>query len=273
MSGLGRRFQHDPGDREYPLRLAIAVQQPVVVPRLPLKVWRFRGVPLNQGEEGTCVGHGWEHMLVAAPIQKSDHAAWPDALDIYRGACLLDTFSDNDDGNPQAGTTVRGAAKWLQSQGVLRGDYRWAADADECADWLSGTNARGHAFGGGVVIGVNWWSGMDAPTPEGLIRATGHVRGGHCVLLNGVDNERGLFAGVNSWGPDWGASGFFWLPGEDLDRLIREDGEACAATEVKLPKAAQAPPAPPTTPPPDPDQPLPTPGERKAGDQRVDPSA
>jgi C1A family cysteine protease len=56
--------------------------------------------------------------------------------------------------------------------------------------------------------------------------------GGHAYLINGMDVKRGLARGKNSWGRGWGKAGAFRIPLDDLDRLIREDGEACLALEV-----------------------------------------
>jgi hypothetical protein len=72
------------------------------------------------------------------------------------------------------------------------------------------------------------------------------VAGGHAYLLRGVDTRRALARCSNSWGDSWGLSGEFLLPFRDLERLIHEDGEACAAVEKRLaakavmPKAARA---------------------------------
>jgi C1A family cysteine protease len=48
----------------------------------------------------------------------------------------------------------------------------------------------------------------DVPMPGAAERAIG----GHAVLAVGYDDEDGLFICRNSWGPDWGDSGYFYMP-------------------------------------------------------------
>ena len=36
--------------------------------------------------------------------------------------------------------------------------------------------------------------------------------GGHAVLLVSYDDSKRLFGFMNSWGPNWGNKGFFYLP-------------------------------------------------------------
>ena len=48
--------------------------------------------------------------------------------------------------------------------------------------------------------------------------------GGHAVLIVGYDDSNEVFIGQNSWGPEWGAQGFFFIPYEYvLDRDIAFD--------------------------------------------------
>lgn len=42
--------------------------------------------------------------------------------------------------------------------------------------------------------------------------ATESVQGGHAVLVCGYDNTRQVFIVRNSWGPDWGDKGYFYMP-------------------------------------------------------------
>jgi hypothetical protein len=41
---------------------------------------------------------------------------------------------------------------------------------------------------------------------------------------------------VNSWGPEWGRQGRAYLTFDTLDHLIKMDGEAAVATEIKVAK-------------------------------------
>lgn len=182
-----------------------------------------------------CVGHGWRNWMNCTPVKDHPNEG-PSPFDIYDHAILLDTFPENDhDPSRQFGTSVRAGADYLRQLGLIR-SYVWGDYADTVADYVLTTSP--------CVLGTTWYSGMDTPDAEGIVRATGYGRGGHCYLMHGVDLTRGLAECFNSWGP-WGYknSGHFFLPLEDLDKLIHENGEACDALEKRLVLAQPATPA------------------------------
>ncbi len=65
---------------------------------------------------------------------------------------------------------------------------------------------------------------------------TESVLGGHAVTLVGYDDKRGSFLVRNSWGPDWGAHGHFWMPyGYVLSSALAQD--FWCITDVPTPDA------------------------------------
>lgn len=214
--GLGRIHKPDHRDRNYLLR-AIA---PIVAPVRKTKHWPMFYKPLDQGNTGTCVGHGWKHWMLTAPTIRTTPDKEPSAFTIYREACVLDPWPQNDGGDLHFGTAVRAGAKALQARGHID-TYGWAFTIDEVIDWLCNR--------GPLVIGVDWPEGMFTKDKAGFVHATGRVRGGHCVTLTGWSEELGAVRFPNSWG-DWGRA---WLSGEDLESLLYQDGEACSAVEVR----------------------------------------
>lgn len=232
MPGLGRLFAPDVRDGRFLLREHPRTQQ--VALRLPAKTWPMFSLPLDQGNTGTCVGHGWRHLLTAVPVVVRPNLP-PSAFDIYDWATQLDEWTDNDhDAERQYGTSVRAGAKALQTQGKV-GEYRWTNEVDEAADWIAGVDAQGKAIGGPVVIGINFYASMFDLDSEGYMRIAPNtvLSGGHCMLLLGWNQERGAFRGLNSWGVSWGQRGRFWLDGDTARRLFTEDGEICVATEAR----------------------------------------
>ena len=83
---------------------------------------------------------------------------------------------------------------------------------------------------GPVEVGVSWYEGFDKPDAKGLVKIAGTVRGGHAFELLGVDADKQLVWAINSWGPGWGLAGRFAFSWKDLDRLLREQGEASTVT-------------------------------------------
>jgi hypothetical protein len=207
---LGRIPQPDERNRAFPIRALVGY------PTLQAKVWRLPE-RLDQGQEGSCVGHGFAHELAAYPVRVKG-VTHQTAVGIYRRAQQLDDWPGEEPA--YSGTSVLAGAKAVQELGHLD-EYRWALTAQDVAATLS-------AFGP-VVIGVDWHRGMMDTDARGYVTPTGEVVGGHCVCLRGLVREasRWVAVGRNSWGPSWGVGGDFKLAIDDLQTLMGRGGDAC----------------------------------------------
>lgn len=208
---LGRRPQPDEQNKNFPIRAMlprIAYQEP------RSKLWACNKV-LDQGQEGSCVGHGFAHELIAKPypIKSINH---PRAVQIYKKAQTLDEWP----GENYSGTSVLAGAKATQAlfPGTIE-SYRWGFDINDAVATLG--------YHGPIVIGVNWYSGMFSPGVDGFIHVTGSIQGGHCLLLKGVDVQKNYFILHNSWGETWGKKGTAYISFDDFNRLINEGGDLC----------------------------------------------
>lgn len=75
------------------------------------------------------------------------------------------------------------------------------------------------AQGDTVVFGISVYESFesDRVAMNGIVplpAADEELLGGHAVLMVGYDHGRKCFKVRNSWGPDWGDRGHFWLPYE-----------------------------------------------------------
>ena len=181
--------------------------------------WRCN-VQLNQGREGSCVGHGIAHELIARPseveginhryakeriyweAQKIDPwkgGAYPNAQPYYEGTAVL------------AGVKVAHKLGWFDS-------YRWAFGLEDLI--------LGVGYNGPSVLGIRWYEGMTTPDESNYIKPTGRCVGGHCILCNAVNVKKQRFTLHNSWGKDWGINGECYINFEDMDKLLKQNGEA-----------------------------------------------
>lgn len=215
--GLGRLLAVDPRDRAFPMGAVLAMDADKWPKRD--KPWRC-GPTLNQGEEGACTGFSAAHWLMAEPIRTM---TGPDAFTIYGEAQKRDPWKEV----PHEGSTVRAAMQYLKELGHIQ-SYVWATDLATITEWLQRR--------GTCVLGTNWYRGMFRPDSEHMLRIGGPAIGGHAWHLVWFDEARGIYKMQNSWGPEWEGSedGFAYISGEDLERLIHEDGEACAPAEQRL---------------------------------------
>ena len=228
---FGRRNDPDDRDLKYLMRRRLAAPSAVQLPSR--KTWRLSSHSLDQGQTGTCVGHGWKNWLRCEPMRTEKGG--PSQWDIYRAAVLLDPWGDNDDeahhedGNPHmdSGTSIRAGAEAVLATGRLK-SYLWAFELAPVIEWV--------LTQGPVVLGINWYSSFMNPGADGIIKITPTARsvGGHAILMRGLDMRRSLATLENSWGDAWGNGGACYLPLGDLERLIHEDGECCSAIEQKL---------------------------------------
>lgn len=227
--GLGRRVSEDPRDRAFSMRPLLGL---VAAPVPQAKFWRIPGQSIDQGNTGTCVGHAWRNFLRCAPLQ-GERGASP--WEIYRLAVQMDAWDDNDDEahlpdgaqGLQSGTSIRAGAKALQKLGHMK-NYVWANDLTTLMTWV--------LTQGPVVFGSNWYEPMDNPDKHGVVNISGAKNpvGGHAYLIRGINLNAQLALCENSWGEDWGAHGRFYVRLPDLERLLREEGEACAAVQTYI---------------------------------------
>jgi hypothetical protein len=210
---LDRLIEFDEASRQFPIRALVARKRPRSM------TWKL-DIRLDQGKEGACVGFGITHELAAAPspvpgltaqyarekiyweAQKIDGqpgGAYPGAVPVYEGTSVL------------AGLKTAQKLGWMDS-------YRWAFGID---DLILGVGHNGPA-----VLGIPWYQGMMTPDSKGVIRPTGKLSGGHCILTRGVDVLHERFRLPNSWGRPWGIDGECFISFSDMDRLLHDDGEA-----------------------------------------------
>lgn len=193
------------------------------------KTWRLdRKLLLDQGREGACVSTAVSHDLAAAPRRVGqitmdwarERIYWPaQRIDLWDGGSYPDA-------SPQyEGTSVLAGIKVAADMGFYD-EYNWAFNIDDAIAAVIGV--------GPIVMGINWHEGMGRPSPAGLIRKEGSIRGGHAVAWIGVkkslpaDRSVGPVAVIaQSWGLAHGDRGFVYLPLDDLEALLKERGECC----------------------------------------------
>jgi hypothetical protein len=210
LAPLGRLVSKDGRDKRFLLQRKSAVG-------IESRHW-YMPSALDQGNTSSCVGHAWAHWLMAGPTTNKLPFT---AFEIYHRAQKVDEWP----GESYDGTSVRGGAKVLQTEGRVS-SYSWAFDAETVVNHVLTT--------GPMVLGTSWYRSMFTPHDKtGVMEISGPNDGGHAYLIAGVSRKTGLARILNSWGLGWAQKGRAWLRLSDLERLILEDGEACVAVEVK----------------------------------------
>jgi hypothetical protein len=218
LAGLGRLRQWDQKNCDY------LMPKKAVPQELRKRFWNA-GKVLDQGDTPQCVGYAGWGWLASGPV--TNHPPFS-PTDLYHWA------QDNDEweGTDYDGSSTLGLMKALKSKGYVS-DYVWALDAETLVAWILTT--------GPVVVGTNWYKDMFTPDKDGFLEPAGDLAGGHEWRIEGADRDRRCYDGslgavrmVNSWGPKWGDHGRAWVSFNDLDKLIKDQGEAVTATEIKV---------------------------------------
>lgn len=213
---LGRLLEFDDRSRSYAISDFFTLAQAPVT-----KLWEC-DVYLDQGQEGACVGFGWSHELRAGPDVVADISD-ESARALYKYAQTLDPWP----GESYEGTTVLAGVKALmQLYPDVYDSYRWAFGLDDLISTIS--------FFGPAVLGVKWYAGMYPVSSSAIVHPTGPVIGGHCIMARGVDMEQRMITLRNSWGQAWGNNGDCFISFDDMEVLLKSEGEACLPIRKQL---------------------------------------
>jgi hypothetical protein len=220
--GMGRLYLEDERDKEYPVAIMLSQTE------LRKRYWWSDGWWGDQGMDPHCVAFSWAHWLADGPkpaslfqrrrpgVSTSELYCEAQKHDPWPGDCKTPLYD---------GTSVRAGAKVLKDWGHIE-EYRWAANAQEVAQVV--------LTQGPVVMGTLWYEGMSSPSrTHALVTPTGKAQGGHAYLLNGVDLDSGYFRIKNSWGRNWGDRGHAFISIDNMDKLIKNFGEACVAIQKR----------------------------------------
>ncbi len=211
---LDRLVQFDERSRGYGIMAAIGTKSPRSY------TWHCDQV-LDQGPDGACVGFGVAHELIARPAEVKGITDSYAKTKIYWEAQKIDPWIGGSypGANPfYEGTSVLAGAKIAKKLGWID-EYRWAFGVEELK--------LGVGYNGPAVVGIPWYIGMFYPDSNNYIHPTGSIAGGHCVLVNSINVKENRFTIHNSWGSSWGKNGEVYISFNDMDKLLRSNGEAC----------------------------------------------
>ncbi len=221
IKGLGRFTFNDLRDAMHLMRNVLTPTEFNKVGTVQYKVWE-RGIVLDQGQEGACVGFGWTAWENAKPYGYKEQQDNDYAFNWYYRCQEIDEWPGND----YSGTSVRAGAKVALERGAIK-EYLWAGSLEEIDAWLINR--------GPIVVGSSWFNSMDEPKGTSayleVVPESG-ARGGHCYLLLGRGRE-GNYVFQNSWGEGYGDSGIVRMTPDNFNRLIQfGDAEFCTARQT-----------------------------------------
>lgn len=224
---LGRHINHDPQSLLYKVARA---ETPVSAK------WERRIAVQDQGSLGRCVPTsaigvlGTEPFYSQLPPEIRALIRDETSLELYREVTRNDPFDgawEPDD----TGTDGLSIAKVLKKRAWISG-YQHITSLE--AAWGA---IKKNPF----ITGVMWMSDMDFPNSEGIVHATGYVRGGHEFEVAEYDASRGLWACWQSWGTGFGRNGKFYIPDEDYKKLLEMQGDATTFVPITAPAPAPTP--------------------------------
>lgn len=214
MVALGRVYAPDDRDNNYRMATLLAT---IPEPTVESRSWKGGPLRNDQGNVGACVGYAGANWKQNKPI--ATLITNQTGMDDYLACKKIDPWPNEE------GTNVRYLMQVYQQQGRIK-EYRWATTPIELKNWILTT--------GPVLIGTNWYESMFDPDADGFVHISGNVAGGHETLVRRYYAPKDAYRVRNSWGPNWGLNGEYWIKRVDLERLVfAEQGDACAAIEMR----------------------------------------
>ena len=209
MNKLGRKVNHDLRSLSYGFDTNNIVIKDVSHKRL---------IPiLDQGQVGSCTGNAGIGAINTEPFTQS---ATPHYTPDENGALKLYADAERVDGGigyppEDVGSSGLSIAKALLQAGLISG-YQHTFTLNDALKALTVYP---------VIVGINWYTHMFTPDPDGRVHLTGTVEGGHEVQAYKIDCENGRIWFHNSWGTQWGVQGDFYLTWQDFATLLAQQGD------------------------------------------------
>jgi C1A family cysteine protease len=212
-----------------------AAERPALA-KLPAQVDLRSGCPpvYDQGPLGSCTANAIAGAIQFDQGKQGAKVFMPSRLFIYFNEREMEGSAGSDSGG-----AIRDGVKSIAGQGVCA-ETEWPydisrfaekpppqcyTDAQECQaisyrrlasknlDQLKGCLASGCPFVFGFTVYDAFGSDLVAKTGElSMPCPEEQTQGGHAVLAVGYDDAAGRFTVRNSWGADWGLSGYFTMP-------------------------------------------------------------
>lgn len=203
---LGRHVHHDSRSLAHPAGKA---------PQIISVKHEATGLPLNQGELGSCTANALCGALDSAPdFTGGAPLTEADAVHVYERETSMEgqPYPPNDPGG--SGLMVCKAAKQLG----LISSYTHAFGINHALEALVLRP---------VITGISWYTSFDSPNADGLVELApgATVRGGHEILADEIDAPNELVWFWNSWGTQFGVGGRFCMSFHTWDELLKRRGD------------------------------------------------
>lgn len=156
----------------------------------------------------------WQGSIVGGHPEGYFDVEW-----LYRQAQLIDGVP-----MPHEGSTLRAILSTLRNKGLAIVGHPDRASRFKIQSYASvpmtveGVKSALFQYHSPVLVAVDWPDSWFNPIGGVLPKPSSHIAGGHAFQLFGW--RAGQFLGRNSWGPNWGYHGNFYVSMQDLlDRM------------------------------------------------------
>lgn len=243
-------------------------------------------IPFDQGNLGSCTANAAAFLYDFDEIkQKNQLDLVPSRLYIYYNTRMMEGTTSTD-----SGASIRDAIKSMNTYGICR-EQSWPyiiskfANKPPTACYTEGKQCKTVAYarvnqsvndlktalasGFPVEIGFTVYESFENIGSNGIMpypKPTESNLGGHAVSLVGYDDTKinaeggkGMFIVRNSWGPNWGDGGYFYMPYSIITNGMASD--FWVVSKITNPPPSSVVPAPKPTPKPTP-KPAPKPAPK-----------
>jgi C1A family cysteine protease len=214
---------------------------PIAMTKIPASVDLRKACPsvYNQGNLGSCTANAIAAAFEFEQGKQGEQEFVPSRLFIYYNERAMEHTINSD-----SGAQIRDGIKSVNKLGVCP-ESLWTYDdgpekfkqKPSSASYTSALKnqllsykrlmqslvqmkaclAEGYPFVFGFTVYDNIFAPSVAKTGHlPLPKITDHIQGGHAVMAVGFDDKNNWFIVRNSWGEQWGMSGYFTMPYEYL---------------------------------------------------------